>query len=121
MIQFPNVQTKIPTIKSNPELGFLPPSSTPAVSQQAVFNPNAPIFNIAQSVDREENRLPKNLKEAYEFLDMITGEKSSKNRKVFDLPELKQIAKSLDISPTGNKTEIARRIRQAVEKYHSIQ
>jgi hypothetical protein len=121
MIHFPNVSTKIPTVQNRLELGFLPPEIQPTF-QPAQFNPEAPVFNVAYDIEKanEQKRLPKTLKEAYEVLDMIIGEKSSKNRVVFSLPEIKQIAKNLDLSPTGNKTEVSRRIRQAVEKYFSI-
>ena len=127
MIQFPNVQTKlqVQTKEAQLALGFLPPQAVPVATQAIVFNPNAPTFNVAYDIQKAiqeelpaEKRLPKNLKETYEVLDMISMERTSKNRRVFDIGEIKQIAKNLEISPTGNKTEIVRRVRQAVLNYH---
>ncbi len=135
MIQFPNVQTKVPSSESNPDssslpLGLLPPQPRTEWANEvgsATFDPNAPVFNISYDIQRaareaepEMNRLPKTLKEAASVLDKISADKTSKNRSVFDLDEIKEIAKNLNISPTGNKTEIVRRIRLAVEKYNRV-
>ena len=68
-----------------------------------------------------KRRLPTNHAEARDMLPLIQETRSGKKVNAFNVNELKIIARNLNEPTTGNKTDLARRIRAAVMKFYNIQ
>lgn len=64
--------------------------------------------------------LPANMREAREVLTMISAQRTGSKSRVFGISELKQIARNLNLPSTGNKDELASRLRTAIIDYFNL-
>jgi hypothetical protein len=64
--------------------------------------------------------IPTNLKEAYNVRHMINAQRTGNRNVSFDINELKQISKNLNLSASGNKDVLANRINTAINAYYNI-
>lgn len=128
-INFPNVQTKLPTSQTQQlPLGYV--KSEQAVTPQFTQIEMAPTvggfsLDIGQTVfqfeEKEDmNKLPTTFKEAYEKRKMISLERASKTNPVYGIKDLQQIARNLGIKAKGGKTEMVEQIRKAVGDYMNL-
>lgn len=65
--------------------------------------------------------IPRNLAEARDSLNFITDTRSGAKNTAFRVNELRQIARNLNLTATGNKPELVNRIRTAVIEYYRLQ
>ena len=63
-------------------------------------------------------KIPSTYKEIRDNLNLISTQRSGTRSSSYSLSELKQIAKSINISVTGKKEMIAARIREEVLRYY---
>lgn len=130
-VYFPEVETRISTnTNENLEFGFVPNEQIvkPETQMANLISPIAgmPKLDIGESVFKPVEqmdtikKIPTNLKEAYDVLHLISNERKSKSNPVFDNAQLKEIAKNLNLLPTGKKEEIVARIRKAVSDYMQL-
>lgn len=130
-VYFPEVETRISTnTNENLEFGFVTNEQIvkPETQMANLISPIAgmPKLDIGESVFKPVEqmdtikKIPTNLKEAYDVLHLISNERKSKSNPVFDNAQLKEIAKNLNLLPTGKKEEIVARIRKAVSDYMQL-
>lgn len=64
--------------------------------------------------------IPTNPKEAKDMLHLISTQRTGKKNGAFGINELKKIARNLDLPATGNKEDIANRIRTHIISFFNL-
>lgn len=80
---------------------------------------NTPVeLQTGQTVGRV---IPTNISEALENLHLITGQRTGSKNVAYNINELRQIARNLNLPSNGNKDDLATRIREHVTGFYGIQ
>lgn len=109
-VSFPNIVTQIQPVERK-KLEYFPYVQNVTTIVEPVIDYSISYSNV--------KKYPKTLKEAYDVLSMISDDKSSKARQVYNIDELRLIAKNLNLSASGKKSDLVARIHSAVTSYMS--
>lgn len=117
-LEFPNVGVNVDNIiVRNESIGIqLNLNSWSSVSTERT-NSGHIMTSTGQVVGK---RIPRNFTEAREMLQFISPKRTGSENQSFDVQELKQIARNLNLATTGIKEVLANRIISAVNEFFGL-